>query len=440
MIKIEKPLVVRIESTMLCNHKCFYCYNPTCRKAIKNDYAKNNIIKLVNLLNSWGTFDITFTGGEPFLNKEVLYAGIEEVKKTHMDFGINTNASLITKDDAKKLKDFGIASLFVSFPSYDEKTFDLITGVNGSYKNVIRGLHNLSNEGLRIATNMVIVNQPVNNVDHVYKTAQMLVRNFEIIRFCFAPISPNYKDHEKYAVVDDSIQTIFNQIIQISEEFQIDVKNSRPLPICALEKMDKRLAQYDLFRGCTMGVVNGMTIDLDGNFKPCPVMQNPIGNVFEHSLQEIKDRMSAYDGTDTNKLKEVSPDDCIDCKVFEVCKGGCKTEALAVSNCFKTKSKYQGRVQNDTKLLEMIMKDQDLILDYSYIIKPTMKWRQDSKDVFIVRGERFALLNKCEFDILMHLQGLDDFNPLEFVDKHNLSKGKFNVFLNKLCKAKLLIF
>ncbi|MEI7562650.1 MAG: radical SAM protein [bacterium] len=424
---------------MLCNHKCFYCYNPACRKAMKDDYAIGNIIELVKLLNSWGTFDITFTGGEPFINKKVLYAGIEEVKKTHMDFGINTNASLITRDDAKRLKDFGVASLFVSFPSYDEKTFDAITGVNGSYKDVIRGLDNLSNEGLRIATNMVIVNQPVNNVDHVYKTAQMLIRDFEIIRFCFAPISPNYKNHEQYAVVDNSIQTIFDQIIKISEEFKIDVKNSRPLPICALEKMDKRLAQYDLFRGCTMGVVNGMTIDLNGNFKPCPVMQNPIGNVFQHSLQEIKELMSVYDGTDINKLKNVSPDECFDCKVFDVCKGGCKTEALAVSNCFKTKSKYQGHIQDDTRLLEMIMKDQELVLDTPCRIKPTMKWRQDSEDVFIVRGERFALLNKYEFDILNYLQSLDSFNPLDFVKNNNLLTGKFNVFLNKLNKAKLLI-
>ncbi|NMB47835.1 4Fe-4S cluster-binding domain-containing protein [Candidatus Kuenenbacteria bacterium] len=64
---------------MLCNHNCFYCYNPTEHKELSIALAKERIRNLVAMVGNWGTFDITFTGGEPFINKEVLYEGISAV-------------------------------------------------------------------------------------------------------------------------------------------------------------------------------------------------------------------------------------------------------------------------------------------------------------------------------------------------------------------------
>lgn len=439
MIEVKKPLVVRIESTMLCNHKCFYCYNPLQRKVISEDTAIENIKSLVQMLNQWGTFDVTFTGGEPFLQKKVLYAGIEEVKKTDMDYGINTNASLITRDDAKRLKDTGVASLFMSFPSYDEKTFEIITGVKGSYKRVMNGFELLANEGLRITANMVVVKNPINNIAHVYDTAKMLVEKFGIIRFATASVSPSYTEQKKHIVNNNDMIDIFEQMVNVQDDFNIDIRNSRPLPICFLAGMDEKFAKYDLFRGCTIGVVNGMTVDLEGNFKPCPVMNTPIANAFSDSLDEIKAKMSIYDGTNITQLKSISPKECHDCAIFEVCKGGCKTEAIAMGSNIKTRSRYQKNIQSDTSLLKKVMAGKNLIIDTTFNIRESVKWRKDDDDTIIIRGEKFAILNKNEYNFFCYLHSLKGFNPVTLISSLGLNKEKFNLFLNKLDRAKLLL-
>jgi radical SAM protein with 4Fe4S-binding SPASM domain len=439
MNDITKPLVVRIESTMLCNHRCLYCYNPVERHKIPSAEAKERIRRLVTMINSWGTFDITFTGGEPFLEKDVLYAGIAAVKETNMDFGINTNTTLITSDDAKRLKDAGVASVFASFPCIDKVIFETMTQTPGSYEKALIGFENLANEGIRVSANMVIVKNPVNNIGLIYDTAEMLVRRFGIMRFCTAPVSPSYKEHESHIVSISDIETIFEQMVKVSEDFGIDIRNSRPLPICFLEGMDMKYAKYDLFRGCTIGVVNGMTIDLDGNLKCCPVMSFPIANVFEDSIETIMAKMAMYDGRDTEAFKKIVPEDCAECAILDVCKGGCKTEAMALGQNIKTRSRYKKNIQRDTSLLRMVMADDDLLDGRSFKIRQSIKWRQDSEDMFVLRAEKFALLNKQEFGFFQYLYSLPVFTPSDIAVTNGLDPARLNLFFNKLNKAKALI-
>ncbi|MDD5527535.1 MAG: radical SAM protein [Patescibacteria group bacterium] len=439
MVKIINPLVVRIESTMLCNHDCPYCYNPLDAEELSIIEAKKRIRRLVGIINGWGTFDVTFTGGEPFLRKEVLYEGISAVKETEMDFGINTNATLITREDARRLKDLGVASVFASFPCIDKNIFEAMTRTEGSYERALVGFENLAREGIRTSANMVVVKNPVNNIDLVYDTAKMLVERFGILRFCAAPISPRYKEQEAHIVSISDIETIFEQMVKVHEEFGVDIRNSRPLPICFLEGMNEKFAKHDLFRGCTIGVVNGMTVDLNGNLKCCPVMSFPIANVFEDSLKTVMSKMAMYDGSDRESFLKVVPDDCLKCAILDVCKGGCKTEAMAMGKNIKMRSRYKKNVQKDYTLFMKVMTNANLLDGKIFAIRESIKWRKDSEDTFILRAEKFAILNFQEFEFFQHLYSMQSFNPGQIVKDYGLNSEKFNLFLNKLDKAKALV-
>lgn len=439
MKDITRPLVVRIESAMPCNHNCFYCYNPTERKELPIVLAKERIRDLVALVASWGTFDLTFTGGEPFINKEVLYEGIAAVKKTNMDFGINTNATLITEEDARRLKDCGVASVFASFPCYKKDKFEAATRIPGSYERACAGFKNLSKYGIRVSANMVVTKNPVQNIEDVYETGKMLYEKFGILRFCTAPISPSYQEQTQHIVSVSDIEKIFEQMVRVSEDFGIDIRNSRPLPICFLEGMDPKFAKYDLFRGCTIGVVNGMTLTLNGDLKCCPVMNTPIANAFNDSLGEIMRIMAKFDGRDAEAFQKIVPSECLDCAILDICKGGCKTEALAMGANIKTRSRYKKNIQKDLSLVRKVMADRDLVNGKRYSIRKSIKWREDPDEMFVIRAEKFALLNKQEFGLFQYLYTLDDFNPLTLIQLHSLNKEKLNLFLNKLDKAKALL-
>ena len=85
------------------------------------------------------------------------------------------------------------------------------------------------------------------------------------------------------------------------------------------------------------------------------------------------------------------------------------------------------------------MADRDLVNGKRYSIRKSIKWREDPDEMFVIRAEKFALLNKQEFGLFQYLYTLDDFNPLTLIQLHSLNKEKLNLFLNKLDKAKALL-
>ncbi len=439
-MKIERPLVVRIESTLNCNHRCDYCYNPREKQSLGTiEEQTRRISEIVKTIIDWGVFDITFTGGEPFVNKPTLYSGIDEASKSGVDYSINTNATLINDDDAQKLKDTGVTSLFVSFPSHREDIFDANVGIKGAYQAALKGLDALAKKDLKVTINTVVTRKPINNIDGVFDTAKFLIERYRnIVRFATASVSPNFIDQAEQIIANSDIAKIFDQMLEVHNRYGIEIRNSRPLPICFSEGLDPVYRKHDLFRGCTIGMANSLTVSPTGDLKLCPVLSRPVANVLTDNFEDIKKIVSKYDGSTASELKEFSPEECSDCVILETCKGGCKSEALAMGKDQRKKSRYQKSPQQNQDLLLGIMENIDLIEPHLLSIRKKIKWREDGNN-FAVRGEKFALLTKAEFEMLKYLKSLDTFSPSELCARLNLNTGLFNVFLNKLAKAKIIL-
>ena len=88
-----------------CNYKCFYCHHEGFEESKKHLIDNDKLFKLLDYCKYSRIFNISITGGEPFLyydnTKMILDAFSEPIfKKT-----INTNASLIHNyfDELSKL-------------------------------------------------------------------------------------------------------------------------------------------------------------------------------------------------------------------------------------------------------------------------------------------------------------------------------------------------
>ena len=362
MIEIARPLVVRIENTLLCNHRCPYCYNPDERSPhVDQAQAVANMRRLVEIVATWGVFDVNFTGGEPFTNPATLFAGIEAAVSCGLDFGMNTNTALITRERAARLKGYGIATINASFPSVHPATFDAITGRRGSSDRVRAGFANLAANNIRTSANMVVIDGPNNNLGHVYDTGMFLVREYGIHRFNAAPMSPGHASHAPMMISVDDVMSLMQQLMAVNAETGTEVRLSRSMPICFFEGLDEQFGLHDFFRGCTMGPVNGLTLDLQGNIKVCPVMPFGIANAFTDSFETIMEHLAAYDGRSRTMLERLAPPECATCAVFDVCKGGCKTEALALTGDIRHPSRFMRRAQTDSTILQRIRPNLDLL-------------------------------------------------------------------------------
>lgn len=91
------PVTVEIDSTNLCNLKCYYC---SFGEYIKNDRVSLNredMLRVIGEMAGLGVRGLTFTGGgEPLVNPHTLEA-VEFAKKSGLDVAFITNGILLSE-------------------------------------------------------------------------------------------------------------------------------------------------------------------------------------------------------------------------------------------------------------------------------------------------------------------------------------------------------
>ena len=108
--------------TLTCNAKCAHCItrsNPARRERM----SPQEMASLIRIGANFGKKDVTFTGGEPFLDLSQLLAGVRAAKAAGMLAFADTNGFWgITERKARetvlKLLDAGLDALFPSVDSY----------------------------------------------------------------------------------------------------------------------------------------------------------------------------------------------------------------------------------------------------------------------------------------------------------------------------------
>lgn len=121
--KAKPPKLISIEATYLCNCRCKMCplYGTQTSdgkmllEKIKNEkeLTLDEYKAIFKEISNNGVKNIRFTGGEPFMRKNML-----DIVKLAKDFGIETtfitNGALITKEIAKRLVDLEVKSICFS--------------------------------------------------------------------------------------------------------------------------------------------------------------------------------------------------------------------------------------------------------------------------------------------------------------------------------------
>lgn len=135
----------------LCNLRCTHCFiscSPTNHS--HEMMSLEDVRRYLDEARQMGVKEYYFTGGEPFMNKD-LFAMIELALKQG-PVSILTNGLLITSKTAARLKSLSDASdysleLRVSLDGYDAETHDAVRGL-GTFEKTLKGVLNLAAAGL----------------------------------------------------------------------------------------------------------------------------------------------------------------------------------------------------------------------------------------------------------------------------------------------------
>lgn len=128
-----------IELTKQCNERCVHCYLPNQQKQYGKTLPAEKIKEIINEAVKMGLLSITFTGGEPFLHKDIIEL-LQYARKKDLMINILSNLTLLSKTHIALLKEINISMIQVSLYSLNADTHNYITQLPGSFTKTMNAI------------------------------------------------------------------------------------------------------------------------------------------------------------------------------------------------------------------------------------------------------------------------------------------------------------
>jgi len=150
------PLMLVWNITNKCNLKCIHCYQDAgiLRKRKEKKEKELSLKEKLNVIDKIvdaGIPTLAFSGGEPLIDKD-FWKVARKAKENDLYMSLNTNGTLLTKENVKKIKNLGFAYIGVSLDGASAKVHDKFRGINGMFDKTMEGIKNLIEEGLQDIT------------------------------------------------------------------------------------------------------------------------------------------------------------------------------------------------------------------------------------------------------------------------------------------------
>ena len=115
---------------------------------------------------------LVFSGGEPLLRADI-YELASYAAQTGLRPALATNAALITREVASRLKECGVKLIAVSVYGSSAETHDGFCGMAGAFEKTLRGIRNIRKAGLALQINTTVTKQ---NLDELVMIGKLALR------------------------------------------------------------------------------------------------------------------------------------------------------------------------------------------------------------------------------------------------------------------------
>ena len=146
---------IRILVTNKCNYKCSFCHNEGQKKDRVSDAMSFDDFKtFIDIIKDQPLSELNFSGGEPFLNKDICEMIKYACDNLNCDISCATNLSLISNNQIDKLSGTRV-KFNIQFPYISHTLFQESTG-NGKLSKIIDRIEKVKNQGIDIGLNCVV--------------------------------------------------------------------------------------------------------------------------------------------------------------------------------------------------------------------------------------------------------------------------------------------
>ena len=188
--KLRIPLSGTFELTPVCNMNCRMCYVRLSREqqeAIRPLHTAEEWIDLGRRAKKQGLVYLLLTGGEPFIRKD-----IKEIVSSlhHMGFiiSMNTNATLITEETVKWLKQTPPARMNITLYGASDETYERLCGNPHGFTQATHAIELLRTAGISVKINCSITPYNVNDLEAIILWAKERNLIVQASSYMFPPL------------------------------------------------------------------------------------------------------------------------------------------------------------------------------------------------------------------------------------------------------------
>lgn len=270
------PDAATLAITEKCNCRCFHC------SAFRRNNAELSTEEwkhVIDQLLDMGTYNITFTGGEPLLRDD-LNELIRHVDKRKAITQIFTSGYLLNEDKLEELAKSGLYAVQISLDSPNPKEHDKIRGIAGLFKKVVEGIKIAKEKNLLVGISSYISHESLKrgNVERLISLAEKLGVN-EVTIFDLVPTG-RLLGCSLFLTEEDR-----KRLIQIY--LRENERNSGPR-VSIMSFVNSPLGV-----GCFAGDFQ-IHITNSGEVTPCDFTPLSFGNVRRESLKQIWKRIRRH--------------------------------------------------------------------------------------------------------------------------------------------------
>lgn len=276
-MKSPLPIAVTIGVTNDCQYNCVHCSaagRSTSIPVLSIDELRVVVKDCLDL----GVANITFTGGEPLLRKdlETCVASVPSHLATSQVF---SNALDLSKTRARSLKQAGLHGMQISLDSPNPEAHDRLRGMKGAFQAVKAGVQNALGEGLYVGISTYATKESATNRT-LYQMADLCAEWGVHEITVFDAISTGRQKEQSTELLDEHSRKI------LIADGKILNRRYRGKMRVVTQSWTNSGKGFARIIGCLAAHMQ-FHITAQGDFTPCDFTPLSIGNVRQNKVKDI---------------------------------------------------------------------------------------------------------------------------------------------------------
>ncbi len=257
-----------------CNLRCEHCFtNSPIGDHVREFLPLDIMSRISSEAHELGIFEFDLQGGELLLDKDRLFATLEVMGTERFYTYVTTNGYHMDQKTAETLKRLGVDRISVSIDSMNPDEHDSFRGKKGSWERAVKALKLVQEAGMDPYLNITVGAYNARSEDIKLLLEYSKDSRYTTLLNVATPAGMWQKLED--IMIDDS-DTAF--LIEMRKKYKNILRN-------LWDPFDRK---REAVLGCN--TVNRMYVTPLGDVLACPYVHIKIGNVYEESLQSIRDR------------------------------------------------------------------------------------------------------------------------------------------------------